>query len=254
MLPSESFNARIQRLDLDLFSAIPTQSTSGDRRSWLAVQRSVRGNGYTYLETGSYLGGSIQQHLVDLLCKYIISIDKRPLTQPDERDEVIDYTGISTEQMLENLRKIDADATNKVITFESDASAIDLANIPEAPSFCFIDGEHTRAAVFADFEFCLKVCGEDAAICIHDARIIHLGIVDILETLTARNINFSARRLGGDTFGIFLRDCPAATDAYIAQHSSDATRFLKQMHYRSMFKSGTPKWAHSTFRKLFPAP
>ena len=31
--------------------------------SWLAVQRAMRRNGYSYLEIGSYLGGSLQQHL-----------------------------------------------------------------------------------------------------------------------------------------------------------------------------------------------
>jgi hypothetical protein len=254
MNTAETFEIRLARLDVSLVSAIPTQSTIEDRLGWLAVQRAIRGNGYTYLETGSYLGGSIQQHLLDPLCKHIISIDKRPAAQPDERDEVISYTGSSTEIMLNNLRKIDAAATSKVITFESDAADVNPASIPDAPIFCFIDGEHTRAAVMADFEFCLKVCHADAAICLHDARIIHLGIDDILKSLKQRNIPFTARRLGGDTFGIFLRNSPAARDAYIGQNSRNAEQFLRKMRYRSMFKAALPKWVHASARWLFPAP
>ena len=72
----EIFDRRLEELDLSLFDEVSTQSSDGDRRSWLAVQRSVRRpNGYTYLEIGSHLGGSIQQHLVDPWCARIISMD-----------------------------------------------------------------------------------------------------------------------------------------------------------------------------------
>ena len=69
MTPAQDqvYEQRIERLDLSLFDSVPTQSTAGDRLSWLALQRAVRGAtpGYTYLEIGSYNGGSIQQHLLD---------------------------------------------------------------------------------------------------------------------------------------------------------------------------------------------
>ena len=81
------FSERLASLDVGLFHAIFTQSSDRDRRSWLAVQRSVRRPaGYVYLEVGSHLGGSIQQHLLDPWCRQIISIDKRPLSQHDDRD------------------------------------------------------------------------------------------------------------------------------------------------------------------------
>jgi hypothetical protein len=248
------FEDRLNRLDTTLFAVVPTQSSEGDRRAWLAVQRSIRANGYSYLETGSYLGGSIQQHLVDPLCRHVISIDKRPLFQPDERDEVIQYTEASTERMMQFLRKVDPVAVSRVTTFETDASSIDPVRIPEPPKFCFLDGEHTCAAAISDFEFCLKVCDPDAAICFHDARIIHSGLVDILHSLKSRNVQFVARRLGGDSFGIFLRNCPAATDKYILENSSDPEPFFRKMRLRTIAKNLVPKSAHEFFKKLIPAP
>lgn len=74
------FDQNLNDLDLELFAVIPSQSTDDDKRSLLAVQRRTRelaGN-YSYLEIGSYLGGSIQPHLLDSKCKSIWSIDKRP--------------------------------------------------------------------------------------------------------------------------------------------------------------------------------
>src|SRR4051794_16482548 len=102
MPPHASFEGRLERLDLSLFEAIPSESYPGDRRSWLALQHAVRRApaGYTYLEIGSHLGGSLQQHLVDPRCRRIFSIDKRPLVQPDDRGVVWHYDGNSTARML----------------------------------------------------------------------------------------------------------------------------------------------------------
>ncbi len=81
---------RIESLDVSLFDAVPSQSTIGDRQAWLAVQRSLRQQSeYVYLEIGSHLGGSIQQHLVDPRCRKIVSIDRRPLSQPDDRGQAL---------------------------------------------------------------------------------------------------------------------------------------------------------------------
>lgn len=74
-------DSRIDRLDLSLFDAVETQSCDGDQLAWLAIQRSLRSvGGYTYLEIGSHLGGSLQQHVVDPKCNWIVSIDRRPVS------------------------------------------------------------------------------------------------------------------------------------------------------------------------------
>ncbi len=251
---SDTFAQRLQALDVDLFSRIVSQSSIEDRRAWLAVQRSIRRSGYVYLETGSYLGGSIQQHLVDPLCRRIFSIDGRLSLSPDDRGESIRYPDNSTEQMLANLRRIDAIAVSKVATFDADARNVNPAAISEPPHFCFIDGEHTRAGVVSDFDFCLGVCAADAVICFHDARIVDAALREILTSLSNLKIQFTALQLGGDTFGIFLRGCPVINDPYIREHSTNGASFLRTMRVRKLFKAAIPKWTHPIFRNAFPPP
>jgi hypothetical protein len=116
--PRDDFTPRLEALDVSLFDSVPTQSSDADRQSWLAVQRSVRvPSGYTYLEIGSHLGGSVQQHLVDPLCRQIISIDKRPASQPDDRGKIFHYKDNSSSRMMDNLRRVAADQIGKVTCY-----------------------------------------------------------------------------------------------------------------------------------------
>lgn len=82
-----NFEQAINELDLRLFEKIPSQTTDPDKGSLLACELAVREikPDYNYLEIGSYLGGSIQPHLLDDKCGRIYSIDKRPVSQPDAR-------------------------------------------------------------------------------------------------------------------------------------------------------------------------
>jgi hypothetical protein len=239
------FSQRLASLDLTLFDGVTTQSYEGDRRSWLAVQRSARRpTGYTYLEIGSHLGGSIQQHLLDPWCRRIISIDKRPLSQPDDRGEVFHYEGNSTTRMLDNLRRVAPNDLSKVICFDTDAKDVDLRAIPEPPDFCFIDGEHTHTAVLSDFEFCLSVCAPNAVICFHDDRIIYNALAVALTVLRRRGIPFSARKLGGETFGILLRECATAKDPYILGSSQDGVRWIRMRRVWALL----PPWLKPSLR------
>ena len=81
-----AFEQRLAALDTTLFDAVPCQLYDDDRRSLLAVQAAVRrrAGAYRYLEIGSYLGGSIQAHLLDPRCERIYSIDNRSAAAPDE--------------------------------------------------------------------------------------------------------------------------------------------------------------------------
>src|SRR5205085_5360127 len=138
----ESVEQQIESLDLRLFDHVESQSSPGDRRAWLGVQRAMRREGpYVYLEIGSHLGGSIQQHLVDPRCVAIVSIDKRPPVQPDDRGADVAYESNSTARMLENLRRVAPQALSKLTTFDADARDIDPDRLPARANFCFIDGE-----------------------------------------------------------------------------------------------------------------
>src|SRR5262245_57388082 len=138
-MSQEGFERKLEALDISLFDSIETQSSSEDRLSWLAVQRAVRrrSRGYTYLEIGSHLGGSIQQHLPDPRCKAIFSIDKRPPQQADDRGHAYDYPDNSTDRMLAELARVPGGDIAKVRCFDMDASEIPLDAISKDVDFCF---------------------------------------------------------------------------------------------------------------------
>jgi Methyltransferase domain len=201
------FAARVEARDVRLFDAIASESSRQDRESLLLIQSTVRASGpYVYLEIGSHLGGSVQPHYGDSLCTRINSIDPRPAIQPDERGRSYEYSDNSSARMLANLHSafpsIDA---HKVQVFDCDVRAIDPSAIDERPRLCFIDGEHTNAAVLRDFNFCLEVCEIDAVIAFHDAGIVFRGIREIKRELAARSIQFEGLMLGGCVYAILLR-------------------------------------------------
>ena len=84
-MPNQPIAERVAKGDLSLFDALPAELTPADRGMLLALQAIVAGRhpDYRYLEIGSHRGGSIQPHLFDRRCPDIISIDPRPVSQPD---------------------------------------------------------------------------------------------------------------------------------------------------------------------------
>jgi len=179
---------RIESLDTSLFDRVLAASTLGDRTSLLLLQRCVRRLGdYAYLEIGSYLGGSIQQILVDRRCQRIYSIDKRPPVQADEMRGEGSYANNSTQEMMDGLRNAFPEIQLEVIkTFDSDVSKLDPAQFIPKPDFCFIDGEHSNRAVLSDFSFCLDLSAPDAVIALHDANIIYGSLPLIKRRLRGR--------------------------------------------------------------------
>ena len=243
----EAFNARIEGLDLDLFHTIHSQSTDDDRIAWLAIQRNVRrrAEGYVYLEIGSHLGGSLQQHLADHQCRRIYSIDPRPTEQPDERGQVYRYHGNSTKRMLANLSAVTGSRLDRLTCFDCDVSGIDRSWIQDAPDFCFIDGEHTAPAVLADFEFCLYWCRQDGVIVFHDDSVILAAIRKILTSLKSRGIRFTARKCGGSTFAVFLGD------SQVIAESSDGLRWAADRSIAVSLQRNIPEWALPVARHLY---
>ena len=163
---------------------------------------------YTYLEIGSYLGGSIQPHLVDDHCRRIYSIDKRPRTMPDARGVDWTYLNNSTARMLENLRGVAPDKVNKVTTIDGETSQLDPSVIKDKVDLCLIDGEHTDRAVLADFEFCLRVMAPKGAILFHDAQVTYGGIIQCIKLLNAKSVPFHAYPLPQIVFAIEIGGFP----------------------------------------------
>ena len=217
----------IEELDLRLFEQIPSQSTEDDKQSLLACQAATRDMGgmYSYLEIGSYLGGSIQPYLLDHLCSRIYSIDKRPAIQPDERGIDYAYQNNSTARMIENLRKVNEGAVDKIVTIDGDTRELSPSDVKERMQICFIDGEHTDVAVLSDFKFCLEVLDpKGGAIIFHDAQITYNGIADCIKHLEANSIKFHAYCLPSIVFVIEIGDFPLHKDERIMQRLVDNHR------------------------------
>lgn len=246
------FEDRIGTLDLSLFAAIDSQSDDGDRRSWLALQRTVRrwNESYTYLEIGSHLGGSIQPHLLDPRCRRIYSIDKRPIEPPDDRGQQFRYEGNSTERMLSNLRDIDRDQVSKIVCFDSDARDVELARVADPPDLCFIDGEHTQSAVLSDFDVCARVCSSRAILCFHDDWIIYPALAKIIRGLRRRKQSFTAFKLQGSTFAIALGASPLPQDEFIREIAVDGRLFILRLRARQLIKRTLPPVLLPIVRRL----
>lgn len=250
MTGAADVGARVEALDLELFSAIKSQSSAVDRRSWLAIQRAVRRSGYVYLEIGSYLGGSLQQHLVDPQCRQLYSIDDRPLYSPDARGQAITYR-VATDDMFRNLRQLAS--LDRLVTFESDARAVDRALIAKAPTFCFIDGEHTIDAVRSDFSFCLEICDPNAVIAIHDAPLMIAGLRAIVAGLRRSRIPFVTRKVrDAATFVIFLRDSPARHDPFFSEQAEDGVAWLSREPWR-LKAQALVRAIHPTMSRITPS-
>lgn len=199
---AHSIDAMIDNLDLSVFK-IESETSPDDRRSLLAVQKAVRSwkPGYTYLECGSHLGGSLMPHLLDPRCRLALSVDKRPAYQPDERGMSFHYASNSTQRMLDVLsRHVTANDIAKLRTYDMDASALIAAQIDAQPDLVFIDAEHTVDAVFRDFTSIYPMCGASTVYAFHDANLIFSGLQNIESFLRYLKVDFASYILRDSVF------------------------------------------------------
>ena len=177
------FADRVAALDLELFAHIESQTTDSDRKSLLAVHSGVadRTEPFSYLEIGSYLGGTLQVVIADPRCARVVSIDSRPLTPPDDRRGGLqgEYRDNSTEQMRKLLQDVPGADLSKLETVEESTENIAPGRFAR-PDFCFIDGEHTHRAALRDARFCRTVMQGAGIIAFHDFHIIERAILDFL--------------------------------------------------------------------------
>ena len=244
-----SFESTIESLDIKLFEKISSQTTDRDRRSLLACQLAVRTlkPDYTYLEIGSYLGGSLQPILLDDKCARIYSIDKLPPVQPDERGINYEYENNSTQRMLDNLRGVYEPGLAKIICLDEDASKVDIRRIEYKPDICFIDGEHTDQAAFADFLFCLSVLEPDGLLVFHDAPIVYNGLAKVVAYLEQQGVKFSAYHLPDTVFVVEIGEFPIHRMEYIQDmllnnYVGYLTSLQCNDHYRQFANKPLFKW------------
>jgi hypothetical protein len=166
---------------LDRFFPVPTQTTDEDKTFLVAALALMRRENptFSYLEIGSFRGGSLAPFLMDPGCERVVSVDERGKLLPDERGKSIDYTGFSQQDMVEALHACGI-PTGKLHMFDG---SIDRYDGSGGASFdlAFIDGEHTDAACFRDFLWTLPLMRTDSIVMFHDRTFIHkaLLLIDI---------------------------------------------------------------------------
>jgi hypothetical protein len=247
-----NFEKAINKLDLGLFEKIPSQTTDHDKQSLLAIELAVRelSPEYNYLEIGSYLGGSIQPHLVDPRCRRVYSIDKRPTSQPDARGFDWVYQNNSTKRMIEMLREV-SENTDKITTIDGDSNTLDPLRIKDKIQLCFIDGEHTDEAVMADFKFCLGVLDINGAIIFHDAQITYNGIAVCINHLEENSIKFRAYVLPHIVFVIEIGEFPIYKNARIAERLADNHKsYLFSLQDNDRYRKFATRFPFGTIRRL----
>jgi Methyltransferase domain len=221
------FETQIRDLDIRLLEHIYSQTTDEDKKSLLAIQRAIReiSKAYTYLEIGSYLGGSLQSYTADMRCAKVISIDPRPPIFGDERGR-IRYNENTAARMIKNLEEVPGADVAKLATFDAGTDSLAPVAVRSRADICFIDGEHTDAAAVRDSRFCLEILKEDGAIAYHDAHIVYLGIASFLEELEKAGRPFRAFNLAHSVFCIELGSLRLSEHPAIRERQSANYRAL----------------------------
>lgn len=247
------FEDRIGDLDLSLFEKIHSQTSPNDKRSLLAIQLAVREltGEFTYLEIGSFQGGSLQPYAVDDRCKQVYSLDLRPVESADDRGMTQIYHNNTTRRMLYNLSQVDGGDLDKFTCIDGDVSDIDPVLIAKRPQLCFIDGEHTDAATWRDYEFCRKVMTENAAVIFHDAMIIYNCLDRIIKQLTADGIEFRAYNLPDVVFVIEIGDFPLHRSTAISSMlSNNHVGYLNSLLFTDQYRRFANRPAFRFLRDL----
>jgi hypothetical protein len=241
---TESLESALRNQDISVFAPIEAQLTDSDKRSLLAIQWALRTmyTGYTYLEIGSHLGGSLQPHVLDPHCSRIISIDARPAAVADDRVDAVPYPANSTGQMLQLLRNVAGERVEKITTIDADAAAVDLTTLPSLPHLCFIDGEHTERAALSDYTFCHRILRKDGVIAFHDGNIVFPALDKIVTDLKRKGENIRSYVLPSTVFVIEFGDanihkCDAIRELLLNNGEAYLYGLMSLLHYRDVYSS-----------------
>jgi hypothetical protein len=216
--------------DISIFG-VGTQSSENDRRSFLAIQKFIRGcfPAYTYLEVGSYMGGSLFPYLLDDRCEAAISVDPRLTLAPDERGDAWEYLQNTTQPMIDGLKTAGGPAlTDKLTTIESDIFAVAQSQVGNNVRIALIDAEHTNRAAFRDFLKVRSLAAADAVIAFHDANILADALCNIREFLKVSLIHHRAFYLRDQVFLVALGSLIDRSVEFFSPISLDP-----EEHYRS---------------------
>ncbi len=186
---------------------IPSQTSSEDREVLKLALKCLKARGdFSYVEIGSFKGGSLAPFLAEDSCRQVLSIDDRNRQQPDERGVLFDYGGFSSQDMIDNLTKAGLNI-DKLRIHDGDIENLPPLSISPYPKFDlgFIDAEHTDTAVFKDF-MCLQPLMEaDHTILFHDSTLVARGLEIIKTYLRCKKVDVTiARNHASEITGFFF--------------------------------------------------
>ncbi len=187
---NDRFDISHTSTDLVYFFPAWCQTTPNDQLFLLGAMRLARKIGnYSYLEIGSFRGGSLTPFLLDPACGTILSIDDRGRVHPDERGIQLDYAAITTQTMLDDLHGFGL-STDKLRTFDGsiDELAEDSAGVF---NLAFIDGEHTDEACFRDFIWTFPLMAKTSIVAFHDSNLIYKSLRLIMLFLEKEKVEYT---------------------------------------------------------------
>jgi len=201
---------------------IESQTSDTDKEVLIQIRELLQSLGtYSYLEIGSYLGGSLTPFLSDEKCTNILSIDERERQQPDERGAKYDYAGVTHDTMLAKLRSHGFEL-NKIEVFDGSVSKYN--NLDKKYDFIFIDGEHTDWACFRDFAHSEKLFKKDCVVAFHDTNLVYKSIRIINELLIARGSKFKFIKVKNSAMSCLFFNSFSETDLnslFVAEENID---------------------------------
>ena len=186
-----SFERALRSLDdRVLFGYVPSETSLPDRRSLLALYNACHDHygDFSYLEIGSYLGGSLQVLVADPRCTAITSIDPRPTMAPVEQSDPIPYPENSTERMLKYLEFVPGADLAKLRTIEASTEELSPGELGHTPRMCLVDGEHTVDAGLRDARFCRAAIEDEGVIVFHDRHLVRPAIDSFVGELEADEV------------------------------------------------------------------
>jgi hypothetical protein len=251
-----SFEQKIDELDTGLFNSILSQTTSNDQKSLLLLQKLIRKRHpfYIYLEIGSYLGGSLQPHLLDPRCEKIVSIDIHFPFLKDPYDSKEFYPGNSVETMFKNLEKLNSQARDKVKTCEATSYYLSKKDIGMAPHLMLIDGDVSDQSVLMDWSLC-KSLNPEATVVFHNFHIIYNALDQICRDLETSSTAFLAFNLPDDLFVIDLSspslcEQQEMKDFIKSNYRGCLTALASNDHYRKFYAEPHIRWFRKICKKM----
>ena len=190
--------------EINFYFPIHSQTSDEDKVFLLKTSRLIkeRAGSYSYLEIGSFFGGTLVPFLMDNACVDVLSVDEREKHILDERGVRLNYTGVTSGSMID---KISGHGISTTKLRVHDGSIDTVADNGAKYDLIFIDGEHTDAACFKDFIWSISKLKENGIVLFHDSSFIFKAITMATEFLKAQKIKHSFWKVGqSDMAGLFI--------------------------------------------------